>query len=60
MLKKKPAKEKTAAVLTVHHAALMTPTGRKKVAEWLRQQADSLIDDGKFYAPRFTGRYLYR
>ena len=52
--------EKSVAVLTVFDAPAMTPSGRKAIAEWLRRQARMLVKDGKLYAKRYTGRYLYR
>ena len=54
------AKEKSAAIVTVHHAHNMTKKGRKDIAKWLRRQADFLEQDGDKYAARFTARYLYR
>lgn len=53
------AKDKSAAVVTVFRADEMTSKGRKQVAAWLRQQASMLEKEGKNYAKRFTGRYLY-
>jgi hypothetical protein len=52
-------KDKSAAVVTVFRADEMTSRGRKQVAAWLRQQASMLEKEGKNYAKRFTGRYLY-
>lgn len=55
------SKTKSAAVLTIFDAPLMTKRGRNQVADWLRRQADMLVKDGEFYTPgRFTGRYAYR
>lgn len=56
---KTKAVEKSAAVLTVFDAHKMTPAGRKRIAKWLRSHADMLVGEGKNYAPRFRGRYLY-
>jgi hypothetical protein len=52
-------KEKSAAIVTIKEADRMTPAGRRRVAKWLRAQADMLVKEGKNYSPRFTGRYLY-
>ena len=52
-------KEKAAAVLTVLDADKMTAAGRKRIAAWLRSQADMITAEGDNYAPRFRGRYLY-
>jgi hypothetical protein len=54
-------KHKSAAVLTIHRAPAMTPSGRKAIAVWLRRQAAMLMKHGKNYSEtRFTARYLYR
>jgi len=50
---------KSAAILTIKDASLMTPTGRKAIAEWLRSHAKFLIKHGKDYSGTFRGRYLY-
>lgn len=52
-------KEKSAAVVTVFRADEMTPRGRRQIAAWMRRQASMLEKEGKNYAKRFTGRYLY-
>ena len=51
--------EKSAAVLTIHDADVMTLQGRQDIAAWLRRQAQMLEDDGDNYAHRFRARYLY-
>ena len=51
---------KSAAILTIHHAADMTPAGRKAVIAWLRRQATWLQRHHHQLGPRFTARYLYR
>ena len=51
--------EKSAAILTIHHAARMTPRGRKVIAHWLRRQAGLLERHADQYAGRYTARYLY-
>ena len=53
-------RDKSAAVLTIHHAGDMTSKGRKDIARWLRRQASMLLREAEKYAPRFTARYLYR
>jgi hypothetical protein len=58
-VKKKPA-EKSAAVITIKDAPEMTKAGRRKIAAWMRQQADFLEFEGKAFSKRFTARYLYR
>jgi hypothetical protein len=56
------AKEKSAAVLTVHRISDMTPKGRRSVIAWLKQQVSNIEkyhkDPG--FASRYTARYLYR
>jgi hypothetical protein len=51
--------EKTAASLTIFGASKMTVDGRKRIAAWLRQHANDLVQEGDNYADRFRGRYLY-
>ena len=50
----------TAAVVTIYKAGDMTTEGRKRIVQWLRDQAKGLEAEGKDYAPRFTARYNYR
>lgn len=52
--------EKSAVILTVKDAQIMTPEGKKEIARWLRRQAKMLEQHGNEYATRFTARYLYR
>lgn len=35
----------------------MSPTGRKQIADWLRQHARDLMKGGDNYAPHFIGRF---
>lgn len=49
--------QKVAASIHIHEADRMTPEGRKRIATWLRRQANWLIKHGDNYAPRFTARY---
>lgn len=52
---------KTAAVLTIHSPGLMTPEGRRDIAQWLRSQADFLDEYGAdFTKGRFRARYRYK
>lgn len=49
---------KAAATLHIIDADKMTARGRKRIAAWLRAQADLITAEGDNYAPRFRGRYL--
>ena len=54
-------KEKSAAIVTIFRAPLMSTRGRRDIAKWLRWQAELLETQGKSMSPiRYTGRYLYR
>jgi len=53
-------KEKSAAIVTILKAPQMTKRGRKRIAEWLRRQAQFLEQNGDELSSRFTARYLYR
>lgn len=55
----KKNKEKSAAILTIKDADIMTKKGRRQIAKWLEQQAESLIKDGHLYSKNFRARYLY-
>ena len=51
---------KSAAVLTIHAAGTMTPKGRRQISDWLRKQADMLVERRRDYTHgRYTARYLY-
>ena len=50
----------THALLTIRHAAMMTPWRRAEIASWLRRHADMLQREGTNYSARFTGRYQTR
>jgi hypothetical protein len=50
--------QKTGAFLTIRKAAMMTPSGRRMIAEWLRKQVRHLLKDGDNYAKRFVARYM--
>lgn len=56
---KEMKKAKAAAVVTIHHAAKMTPSGRKRIAKWLRSRASYLEKHADLMAARFTSRWLY-
>lgn len=60
-MKKKPKvrKEKIAAFLTIYRAAEMTPQGRRKIRDWLRQCQVTLAEHGDNFAKRFTASYRY-
>jgi hypothetical protein len=55
----KAVKTKSAAIITVRDAHIMTPKGRKEIAAWMRKSADTLVKHGKEFGPRFTYRYQY-
>lgn len=53
--------EKTAAVVTIKNAAMMSPAGARRVAKWLRKQAE-LLETSKTrqaLSDRYRARYLY-
>ncbi len=52
-------KTNTAAIVTIHGPAEMTLAGRRRIAKWLRERADLLVDSGKQMGPVFRSRYLY-
>ena len=54
------AKTKAAAILTIHRAAEMTPSGRRAILKWLEKQADFFRQYHKKLSPRFRARYLYK
>ena len=49
--------DETIARLTIKRADEMTHDGREVIAEWLRDQADSLVSNGQRYSKRFVARY---
>jgi hypothetical protein len=51
--------EKSVAILTIKGAGNMTQESREQLAEWLKQHADDLVQDGWNYSNRFIGRYIY-
>ena len=54
----KRVKNEVMATLTIHRESEMTKQGKAKMAEWLRREADNLIDENRpDYASRFTARY---
>ena len=48
----------TNACVFIYDADLMTKAERKRIARWLRAQADLILDQGDNYAPNFCGRYI--
>jgi hypothetical protein len=54
-------KEEARAILTIKRAGMLTPTGQKEVADWLRQQAKNILKDGKNYSEAiFTARLFFK
>ena len=51
---------KVAATVFITNAAAMTTKGRQDVAEWLGNQAKSLIEYGDAYSKQFRARYYYK
>lgn len=51
--------EKSAAIITIKGASDMTNEGRRAVADWLRQNARFLEDEGHNFDKGFRARYLY-
>jgi len=49
----------SAAILTIKDAGMLTPTGRKDIANWLRKQAKDLEKLGDQYSGTMRARYLY-
>ena len=58
-MKEKKA-EKSAAIVTIKDAANMTKRGRRKIALWLRQQAEFLEEHGNEFDRTFRARYIYK
>jgi len=56
------AKEKSAAVLTLHNAKDYSDSGAKDIAAWLRRQAKFVLQPEfrNNVASRYTARYLYK
>ena len=53
-------KKKCAATLTIHDTAMMTPSGKKEIAEWLKKQAKMIMKEGSNYSTRFRASCLYQ
>lgn len=51
-------KTKSAATLTIHDAAKMTPAGRRRIAQWLDRQKSFLLKHHQELSSRFTARYM--
>jgi hypothetical protein len=52
-------KLETAAIVTIKNASDMTPEGRVAIAQWLREQANYLIEHGSEYSKKCIFRYQY-
>jgi hypothetical protein len=52
-------KTKSAAILTIHNAADMTPKGRKQIIAWLKNQIANVEQYHSQMSKRFTARYIY-
>jgi hypothetical protein len=54
-------KHKVAAAIVINRPGEMSLGGRKRIARWLRSQADMFSHYGSKYTEvgRFTARYLY-
>lgn len=50
--------EKSIATVTLHGAGEWTENGRRDIADWLRDQAWDLENEGENYSKRFTARYI--
>lgn len=48
--------QKPRAILTIKDAGMLTPTGQKWVADWLKHQAEEILKEGSNYSKRFTAR----
>ncbi len=51
-------KDKTIAILTVHNAAKFTAKGRRDIANWLHNLADTILNDAEKLDTRFRARYI--
>ncbi len=49
--------EKVAAKLHLYGVDEWSPEGRQRIADWLRRQADFLMEHGDEIAPSFRARY---
>lgn len=59
------AKEKSAAILTVYDISKMTPSGRKAIVQWLKNQINNIqkyhhVKGKEGFGHRYTARYLYK
>lgn len=54
------SKLSSAAILTIKEIDQMTPSGRKRLAAWIRKQADFLLKHSRELAPTWRARYLYK
>lgn len=54
------SKIKTAAIITINNPGLMTKMGRRRIATWLKKQADDFESLGKELGnKKFIIRYRY-
>lgn len=55
------ATDKSAAVVTIKDAAAMNQAGARRIAAWLRKQADMLEqkDERGALSDRYRARYIY-
>jgi hypothetical protein len=51
--------QKSAAILTLNNVPNMTLEGRTAIAQWLKRQADDLINLGQQYSKKCIARYYY-
>lgn len=50
---------KIVASIMIHDAAMMTPKGKKDIADWLKKQAKMLLKEGDNYTTRFRAAFYY-
>ena len=53
-------KNKTIAKLYIDGSPKMTHEGRQEVAEWIANQAKSLVENGAGYSSVFVARYIVK
>jgi hypothetical protein len=54
------AATKVAASLKIIDAENMSEEGRRRIATWLRRQANFLVKEGDKFAPCYRASYRYR
>ncbi len=50
--------DKIIARLTIQDAETMTKERRQEIAQWLRENAKSILKDGDKYSKRFISRFI--